>query len=316
MKVTSEVTRGVRGKAGSIAVTIHIDEGRQWVVDDLAIHGITQFKPGDLPSLASSAGQPFSEVNIANDRETILTFYYTRGFPKAAFKASWRTVAPGHGSVVYNITEGSRQYVRGVLTSGLKITRQSLVDHTITLKPGDPLSPPVQTNIQKSLYDLDVFANVDTAVENPDGDTDHKYVLYHFDEGSRYTLSLGFGAQLAQFGTPNTTSLAAPGGTTGVSPVGSLTVSRLNFLGLGHSVSLQGVYSSIEKRGSLTYLQPRLFGVEGQNLSYSLLYDDTLDVRTFAARREQASVQLSKKFSKRLPGCFRLRTGATTSATS
>jgi outer membrane protein assembly complex protein YaeT len=304
VKVTSEVTRDVGGKAGSIAVTVHMDEGRQWIVDDLAINGVTQFKRADLPSLASADGQPFSEVNIANDRETILTFYYTRGFPKATFSASWRTVTPGHASVVYNITEGSREYVRGVLTSGLKITRQSLVDRTITMKPGDPLSPPEQTNIQKSLYDLGVFANVNTAVENPDGDTDHKYVLYHFDEGSRYTLSVGFGAQLAQFGTPNTTSLAAPGGTTGVSPEGSLTVSRLNFLGLGHTVSLQGVYSSIEKRGAITYLQPRLFGVEGQNLTYSLLYDDTLDVRTFAARREQASVQLSKKFSKALTGVF------------
>ena len=304
VKVTSEVTRDLGGKAGSIAVTIHIDEGKQWVVDELAIHGIAQFKPADLPGLASSDGQPFSEVNIANDRETILTFYYTRGFPKATFNASWRTVTPGHASVVYSITEGSREYVRGVLTSGLQTTRQSLVDRTITMKPGDPLSPPTQTNIQKSLYDLGVFANVDTAVENQDGDTDHKYVLYHFDEASRYSLSVGFGAQLAQFGTPNTTSLAAPGGTTGVSPEGSLTVSRQNFLGLGHTVSLQGVYSSIEKRGSLTYLQPRLFGVEGQNLSYSLLYDDTLDVRTFAARREQASVQLSKKFSKSLTGLF------------
>jgi outer membrane protein insertion porin family len=304
VKVTSEVTKDERGQPGSIGVTIHIDEGRQWVVDDLAIHGATQFKPAELPSLASSSGQPFSEVNIANDRETVLTFYYTRGFPKVAFNASWRTVEPGHVSVVYDITEGDREYVREVLTSGLTTTRQSLVDRAITLKAGDPLSPTAQTNIQKSLYDLGVFANVDTAIENPDGDTDHKYLLYHFDEANRYTFTIGFGLQLAQFGVPNTTSLAAPGGTTGVSPEGSVTVSRLNVLGLGHTVSLQGVYSSIEKRASLTYIQPRLFGVEGQNLTYTLLYDDTLDVRTFAARREQASVQLSKKFSKSFTGLF------------
>jgi len=302
--VASEVSRDVKGQAGSIAVTVHIREGAQWLVDDLAIHGATQFKPAELPSLASSGGQPFSEVNIANDRETVLTFYYTRGFPKACFNASWRTVEPGHVSVVYDIVEGDREYVRDVLVSGLNTTRRSLVDRAITLKAGDPLSPTAQTEIQKSMYDLGVFANVDTAIENPDGDTDHKYVLYHFDEANRYTFSVGFGAQLAQFGTSNSTSLAAPGGTTGVSPEGSLTVSRLNFLGLGHTVSLQGVYSSIEKRASLTYLQPRLFGVEGQNLTYSLQYDDTLDVRTFAARREEASVQLSRKFSKAFTGVF------------
>jgi outer membrane protein assembly complex protein YaeT len=302
--VASEVSRDVKGQAGSIAVAVHIEEGTQWLVDDLAIRGATQFKPAELPSLASSSGQPFSEVNIANDRETVLTFYYTRGFPKASFKASWRTVEPGHVNVVYDITEGDREYVRDVLVSGLNTTRRSLVDRAVTLKAGDPLSPTAQTNIQKSLYDLGVFANVDTAIENPDGDTDHKYVLYHFDEADRYTFSVGFGTQLAQFGTPNSTSLAAPGGTTGVSPEGSLTVSRLNFLGLGHTVSLQGVYSSIEKRASLTYLQPRLFGVEGQNLTYSLQYDDTLDVRTFAARREEASVQLSRKFSRAFTGVF------------
>jgi outer membrane protein insertion porin family len=303
-KVTSEVTRDERGQAGSIGVTIHISEGPQWVVDDLSIHGNTEFKSADLPSLASSAGQPFSEVNIANDRETLLTFYYIRGFPKATFNASWRILQPGHVGVNYNIVEGAREYVRAVLTSGLKTTRHKLVDRAITLKPGDPLSPTAQTNIQKSLYDLGVFANIDTAIENPDGDTDHKYVLYHFDEANRYNFSVGFGAQLAQFGIPNSTSLAAPGGTTGVSPEGSVTVSRLNFLGLGHTVSLQGVYSSIEKRGSLTYLQPRFLDVEGQNLSYTLLYDDTLNVRTFAARREEASVQLSRKFSKSFTGVF------------
>jgi outer membrane protein assembly complex protein YaeT len=304
VKVTSQVTRDVQGQPGSIAVTVHVDEGTQWLVDDLAIQGAAQFKPAQLPSLASSSGQPFSEVNIANDRETILTFYYTRGFPKVTFNASWRIVKPGYISVLYHITEGDREYVRDVLTSGLKTTRQSVVDRVITMKAGDPMSPTAQTNIQQALYNLGIFANVDTAIENPDGDTDRKYVLYHFDEANRYTFSVGFGLQLAQFGVPNTTSLAAPGGTTGVSPEGSVTVSRLNFLGLGHTVSLQGAYSSIEKRGALTYLQPRLFNVEGQNLTYTLLYDDTLDVRTFAARREEASVQLSRKFSKSFTGVF------------
>jgi outer membrane protein insertion porin family len=303
-KVTSDVTRDVHGQPGSIAVTVHIDEGKQWVVDDLAIRGATQFKPDELPSLASSSGQPFSEVNIANDRETVLTFYYTRGFPKASFNASWLVVTPGHVNVVYNIVEGDREYVRGVLTSGIHTTRQSLVDRAITLKAGDALSPTVQTKIQQDLYNLGVFANIDTAIENPDGETDHKYVLYHFDEANRYTFSVGAGLQLGQFGSPGTTTLTAPGGSTGVSPEGSVTVSRQNFLGLGQTVSLQGAYSTLEKRATVTYLQPRFLDVDGQNLTYSLLYDDERDVRTFASRREEASVQLTRKFSKSFTGVF------------
>jgi outer membrane protein insertion porin family len=303
-KVTSEVMKDVGGRPGNIAVAIHIDEGSQWVVNDLAIQGATQFKPAELPSLASSTGQPFSEVNIANDRETMLTFYYTRGFPKVSFNATWQIVSPGHVNVVYTVKEGDREYVRDVLTSGLQNTRQSLVDRAITIKAGDPLSPTAQTNVQKALYDLGVFANVDTAIQNPDGETDHKYLLYRFEEANRYTFSVGFGAQLGNFGTPNNTTLTAPGGSTSVSPVVSLTVSRANFLGLGHTVSLQGVYSSLEKRAALSYTQPSFLNVEGQTLTYNLLYDDTLNVRTFAARREEASVRLTRKFSKSLTGVF------------
>jgi len=303
-KVTSSVAPVTSGKPGSIGVTMHIDEGRQWLVDDFSIQGVTQFKLDELPPRASAAGQPFAEVNIANDRDSLLTYYYTHGFPKVAFKAAWQPIEPGHVRVVYNITEGEREFVRDVLINGLHTTRQSLVKKKITLKPGDPLSPVEETDIQKSLYDLGVFAAVETAIENPDGDTTHKNVIYHLEEANRYTFSIGFGLELAQFGTPNSSNLSSPGGTFGVSPLGSLSVSRLNFLGLGHTVTFQGAYSSIEKRASLTYLLPHLGGVENRSLTYSLLFDNTLNVRTFASKREEVSIQLSQKFNKSLTGQF------------
>ncbi|HEX4595267.1 MAG TPA: BamA/TamA family outer membrane protein, partial [Bryobacteraceae bacterium] len=219
---------------------------------------------------------------------------------------SWQVNGePHHVNVIYTITEGDRQYVREVITSGLRTTRESVVDKQITLKPGDALSPIEETQIQKRFYDLGIFARVDTAIENPDGETGHKYVLYNFEEANRYNLSLDVGAQVARFGTPSTTSLASPGGTTGFSPEFSATISRLNFLGLGHTVSVRGSYSSIEKRGSISYLQPRFRNSAGRNLTYTLLFDNSLDVRTFASKREEASVQLSQKFSKSLTGLFR-----------
>ena len=58
---------------------------------------------------------------------------------------------------------------------------------------------------QRRLYDLGIFARVDTALQNPDGDTDQKYVLYRFEEASRYSLTGGFGAQLARIGRGNPT---------------------------------------------------------------------------------------------------------------
>src|SRR5579864_4076574 len=293
------------GNASELTVTVRIEEGTQWFVDRLEIDGPGQVKLDELPPLASSAGQVFSEASLASDRDQVLTYYYSRGFPAATFNAAWQeTGTPHRVNLTYTITEGEPQFVREVLTSGLRTTRQSLVNRRITLKPGDPLSPIEQTNIQKSFYDLGLFARVDTAIENPDGETERKYILYHFEEANRYTFALGLGAQVARFGTPSTTDLSAPGGTTGFSPEVSLTASRLNFLGLGHMITARALYSSIEKRGSISYLQPRFRDVEGRNITYSVLFDNSLDVRTFASKREEGSVQISQKFSKSLNGLF------------
>jgi outer membrane protein insertion porin family len=152
---------------------------------------------------------------------------------------------------------------------------------------------------------MGIFARVDTAIENPDGDTDHKIVLYNFEEANRYTMAIGFGAQVARFGTPSTTNLTGAGGSTGFSPQVSLNLSRLNFLGLGHTISLRGVYSNIQKRGSISYLAPRFQDIEGRNLTVSLLYDNSLNVRTFASRREEASVQVSQRLSRASTALFR-----------
>jgi outer membrane protein insertion porin family len=300
VKVTSIVDRNYGGKAGQVGVTVQVIEGPQWLVDTLTFNGIQQGDRQYLESnLASLVGQPFSEVNMAADRGLVLTWYYSHGYPKADFVATWQpSGAPNHVNIVYTVKEGDRQYVREVITTGLQTTRESVVDKRITLSPGDPLSPIQQREIQKSFYDMGVFARADTAIENPDGDTNYKYVLYNFEEANRYTLALGVGAQVARFGVPSSTSLNAPGGTTGFSPEFSLNVSRLNFRGLGHTVSLRGVYSRLQKRSSISYLAPRFQDVDGRNLTVSLLYDDSLNVRTFASRREEASVQVSQRVSK------------------
>jgi len=306
-KVTSVVDRNYEGKAGQVGVTIAVHEGPQWIVDSVTVNGIQEGDRDVLESnLASLAGQPFSEVNMASDRSFILTWYYSHGYPRADFQAAWQISSPAHVKIIYTVNEGERQYVRQVLTTGLKTTRPNLVAKRIDMEPGTPLSPLQQAEIQRRFYDMGVFARVDTAIENPEGDTNHKYILYNFEEANRYTFSLGFGAQVARFGRPNSTNLSSAGGATGFSPQASFNLSRLNFLGMGHTVSLRGIYSSLQKRGSISYLAPRFQDVDGRNVTVSLLYDNSLDVRTFASKRQEASVQLSQRFSKATTGLARI----------
>jgi outer membrane protein assembly complex protein YaeT len=307
VQVVTQVDRNYEGNAGHVAVTINITEGPQWVVDGLTVEGPLEPNRSEvLPLISSLPGQPFSDVSMAADRSAVLTWYYSHGYPSATFLAQWRnSTTPNHVEVTYRIMEGAPQFVRGIVTHGLRTTRQSIVDEAITLRPGEPLSPVEQTETQKRLYDLGIFARVDTAVENPDGDSRYKYVLYDFEEANRYTFSVGVGAQIARFGKPSTRSLGSPAGSTGFSPEASLSVSRINFLGIGHSISAHFVYSSIDKSASLSYQQPRFYGNANRTITYALVHEDQRDVRTFASKREEGSVQLSQKFSKSTTGLFR-----------
>lgn len=308
VKVTSDVNRNYGGKEGEVGVTVKVEEGPQWMVDSVKLNGIQQGEREALEiGLASLVDQPFSEVSMAADRSFILTWYYSRGYPDADFRAAWEpSGVPQHVNIVYTITEGDRKFVRDVRTTGLESTRRSIVEKNITLQPGDPLSPLEQAAIQKRFYDMGIFARVDTAIENPDGDTNHKFILYNFEQANRYSLALGFGAQIARFGTPSSTNISSAGGATGFSPQVSMNLSRLNFLGRGHTVSLRGVYSNLQKRGSISYLAPRFQDVEGRNVTTTLLYDDSLDVRTFASKRQEASIQVSQRLSKPTTAIFRL----------
>jgi outer membrane protein insertion porin family len=306
VKVISTVDNPYQGKTGEIAVTFRIDEGSQWFVDTLDIDGMRKFDKSHVEGdLSSNARQPFSDVSVAADRNTILSHYYSNGFPKATFQYSYApSDTPNHAHLTYVVTEGPQQFIRDVEISGLKTTRESLVDKTLDVHKDDELSPLKINSAQKQLYDLGVFAKVNTAIQNPEGETDYKYVLYDFEEANRYVLSVGLGAEVANFGG-TTSDLSAPGGSTGFSPRFSADLSRLNFRGLGQKVTLHTRFSNLDKRASIDYLVPRFMGVAGRDITYSILYDDSRDVRTFASKREEASVQVAQQLSKPTRVLFR-----------
>lgn len=306
--VTHVTKDDYQGREGDIAVTIHIEEGVQWLVSDLHVTGYKRLDLKNvLSTLSSSTQQPYADLNVASDRDSILAYYFENGFPNATFEwSSTPGPAPHTVNLKYQVTEGEQQFVRQVQVNGLNVTRPRLVYRNLQLNPGDPLSPLKMADTQKRLYDLGVFASVDTAVQNPEGAEHDRFVLFDMEEGSRYSVSGGIGATLARIGGSNQQAdLTNPGGATGVSPRVSLDVSRINFLGLGHTVSLRTRYSTLEKRGLFDYLAPRILNHTNLDLSFDVLYDDSRDVRTFSAKRAEVSTQLTDRLTKALTAFFR-----------
>ncbi|MDQ2946639.1 MAG: BamA/TamA family outer membrane protein, partial [Acidobacteriota bacterium] len=305
-EVTGREVDDYGGKKFDIAVFLDVKEGPQWFVSSLKFEGIGKQDEDYLRSiLHSTEGQPYSDLNLATDRDNALDFYYNNGYPKAKFEfVSTPAAEPNRMDLVFRIDRGERVFVRDVLISGLNATDTNLVTQRISLQSGDPLSQNKITESQRRLYDLGIFARVNTALQNPDGDEPTKYVLYSVEEARRYSFNAGFGAEIARIGG-GTTNLDAPAGTTGFSPRVSLGITRLNFLGLGHTVGLQTRVSTLEQRALVTYLAPQFEGSPNLNLQIAGLFDISKDVRTFSSRREEGSIQLGRKFSKIQSGQFR-----------
>ena len=306
--VTADTIDDYLGRTGDISVVIKIVEGTQYIVSNLKVSGDELLSlTSILPTLSSAPDQPFSEFNVASDRDTVLNYYFENGYPNANFEYSTTPgLKPNLVNLQFKISEGNRQTVRQVITSGLTHTQPKLVNGRISLNPGSPLSPVEMSETQRRLYDLGIFAQVNMAIQNPDGETERKYVIYDMEEARRYSLTAGFGAQIANIGGSNAaSSLSDPAGRAGFSPRVSLDLTRINFMGIGHTVSIRTRYSSLTRRGLVDYLAPRIFGHEKLDANFTVLYDRSNDVRTFSATRKEASIQLTDRISKSMTGFFR-----------
>src|ERR1019366_4285858 len=267
VKVTADLQDDYQGREGQMGVMIKIEEGRQTLVNSLQVAGNHSFPQERLAPLMSEVeGQPYSEVNVASDRDAVTYFYFNHGFPNVQFEAT-ASPAPGEPhrmQVTYTITEGEQVFVDRVLVSGREYTRPYIVDRQMRIGDGDPLSQARLVDSQRRLYDLGLFNQVDMAVQNPDGQAPSKDVLFNLQEARRWTFRYGGGIEFATGNIPTTNN---PQGKTGVSPNGVLEVTRLNA---------------------------------------TVFYDNTADVNTFTSQRLDGTVQAEEKYSRATTLLYRL----------
>ena len=305
VKVTPAVHDNYLGQMGRIAVEIHIDEGPQTLVGTLHIAGNRAIPEQSLrANLSNVEGQPFSEANIASDRDSVLTYYFNNGFPDAAFDYA-ATPAPGQPDrmdLTYTIREGQQFFVNRVLVDGLNYTRPYVVRRELQVHTGDPISQNQMYDSQSQLYNLGIFNEVDTAVQNPEGDIADKNVLFSVKEARRYTFNYGFGFE-AQTGQP--AGPTQPQGETGVSPRVSFGVTRLNFRGRDHTISFKSHVGRLEQRALVSYDAPHWFNNDKLRFTLAGFYDNSLDVVTYTSNRLEGSAQIEQSWSKATTTLYR-----------
>jgi outer membrane protein assembly complex protein YaeT len=307
VKITTTVTDDYGGHENDLVLKVSVDEGRQTLVGAFHMEGNQAFSETQLAvEINTAEGQPFSEFDVAQDRDNLLNYYFNHGFPTATFEASAKPMpgAPNRMDVTFKIHEGEQVFVDNVFVSGLNYTKPFVVQRELKVKPGDPLSQVDMLQTQQRLYDLGIFSQVGTAVQNPNGNEPEKNVLVDVEEAKRYTFSYGVGLEF-QTGQPSAVGSNQAKGETGVSPRVSLAVTRLNFRGRDHTLTFKADVGSLEQRGLVSATVPRWFNSQNWKLSLTAFYDNTIDVTTFTSQRLEGSIQAEETISKATTMAYR-----------
>jgi outer membrane protein insertion porin family len=302
-QVTSAVDNNFKGKKGNLFVTFHIVEGAQTLVASLQIegnHAVT--KDALYAVVGSTPGQPYSEADVASDRNNILAMYYNEGFPEAHFQEE---VTPGDSPtlvrLVYHITEGRRIEVAKVLLSGYQYTRPGIIARQVQIEPGGPLREGDVVDTQRRLYNLGVFNRVTIAPQNPNGTDPEKTMVVDVQEGKRYTIGYGGGFEVQEIAAkcnnpepnacnPNATVIAA-------SPRGIFEIARSNMFGRTETLSFKGRVSTLQYRAVLSYSAANFLG--HKNLSWQLtgFADKSQDINTFTSLRYEGAFEVAETVS-------------------
>lgn len=305
-EVSGQLVEGYLGQPNDLAVRIDIEEGAPTVVTGLVTAGFADFPVSEAEfDFASAPGQPFSEANVASDRQRILAEYFNDGYQQVAF--NWRAEegrSPHEAVVYYEVDQGEPIRTGEVFLSGSRRTRETVLARRTDLVPGGPLSQASMFATQRNLYDLGVFSKVEVALQNPDGVEQSKNVLVQVEEARRWAVGVGGGAEFARIGR-NTAELTNPAGDATFSPRVTLEVTRLNVRGKAHTMGFRTRLSLLQQRGLFTYEAPRWFDSDRWRLTVSGLYDTFRNVNTFTGRRLEGAIQLTQQMNTRTTVLYR-----------
>ncbi len=277
-----------------LAIEITINEGPQTRVAWVRIEGAYTLPQEQLPELQTAEGQGFDESSLADDRDRILGKYFDDGFPNASVDVAYLRAPSGPDGlprvgVTFTIHEGEQFFVNQVFLDGLSYTRPGVARRELQVHPRDPLSQQEMLESQRRLYDLGLFSEVDTAIQNPDGTESRKNVVVAAREAKRYTFDYGGGFEF-QTGQP-AIGANQPLGQTGVSPRVLGGVNRINVGGRDQTLTLKGNLGRLQQRALINYDIPKLLNREDLHLSFTAFYDNTVDVSTFTSKRLELSLR-------------------------
>lgn len=292
-KVDASVNKNDEGKAGALSVTFNVTEGSKTTVGRLTLEGVDPATESKIKALlATKPGAPYSPDQARNDEGVILTYLADQGNNHASVNWTVTPPSPQHKvDLDFQIEPGPREQVQRIVVLGDEHTRARVIRHRLSMAVGQPLRQSDMLESQRRLYDLGVFNQVQVAHQDPDVAGTDRTVLVSVEEAKRWTLGYGFGLDVQRLENNQ------PQGQYNASPRLSLEVTRIDVGGRPQTFSLRGRFSDLEKGGQASYLIPHILNHEKLDFRLTALDEETSDVLTFTAKRQEADVSLERRTS-------------------
>lgn len=141
-----------------VDVVFRIYEGDKFTISSVGIEGMTTYPKDELlPSLALTAGEPYSAGSIKSDLKLIRDYYGARGYADVQVTPRISRSGPGQLAVTYAVIEGTRSYIRKINIDGNQKTRDEVIRRELAIVPGEEFSTTKLEVSQKRLQNLGYF---------------------------------------------------------------------------------------------------------------------------------------------------------------
>ncbi|MDD5653939.1 MAG: outer membrane protein assembly factor BamA, partial [Candidatus Omnitrophica bacterium] len=175
--------------------TIHINEGKKYLVGNIVLEGNKDISEKDLLSKLKDAtpGKVFAQESMKADISSMLSLYFDRGYIAAQIQET-TALNPKSGriDITYNVTENEVMYVDKIKVRGNVKTKDIVVRREMRIKPGDKFDGDKLRRSKERLQNLGFFDEVSYDTEET-GEPDKKDLIVDVKEAKTGSFSFGGG---------------------------------------------------------------------------------------------------------------------------
>ena len=297
-----------------VQVTLAVVEGPRTTVGAVDLMGNMVLTTAQLlMGAATVPGKPYSDVDVASDRDRIELEYRNRGYESIVVEPRVM-LADGdtRANVLFAITEGPQVIVDHVIIVGNRRTSTSTIQRELTLRSGEPLGYSARIESQQRLTALGLFRRVNITELTHESES-RRDVLVQVEEAPPTSIAYGGGLEGGTRLRPT-----GPNGTAEehfeLAPRGSFEITRSNLWGKNRAIDLfaragliardipiadgapdvapvtQSGYGFNEYRVLATYREPKVFNIPADILLTGILDQAIRSSFNYRTREVRAEV--------------------------